>query len=116
VEELQAIFAFFIGVSLRLAIPLLITAFAAWMLKRLDARWQQEAEEAIELDTGQVPLFDQLRCWVTNECPQENLAKCPAYQERNRPCWQIFREESGQLRESCLGCDVFRKAPVPVAG
>jgi hypothetical protein len=115
VEELSTLFALISGVLIRLAIPLLVTAFAVWLLKRLDARWQREAEEGIQMDSGQVPLFDRLQCWMTNDCPRENLAKCPAYRERGRPCWQVFREDSGQLREGCLDCDVFRKAPVPVS-
>jgi hypothetical protein len=40
-------------------------------------------------------------------------ATCVGYQSE-QPCSQAFREENGYLKERCLGCDVFQKAPIPV--
>lgn len=101
---------FLIGFALRLAAPIALTALVAWWLKRLDARWQQEAEQSRIL-----PLRRALAtpCWGQRGCAPERRAQCPAFAKQHIPCWQVFRETSGQLQPQCLDCAVFRTAPVP---
>ncbi len=107
-DTLTHLFAVITGFALRLAIPIAITAIAIYFLRRLDTRWQAEAEEQLLL-----PVVEKPKCWEVNGCTPEMRATCVGYQS-DQPCWQAFREENGYLKERCLGCDVFRKAPIPV--
>ena len=95
------------GFALRLAIPIAITAVAIYFLRRLDVRWQAEAKEQLLL-----PVVEKAKCWEIKECTAEMRATCAGYQS-GQPCWQAHRQENGYLQERCLGCDVFRQAPVP---
>jgi hypothetical protein len=106
-DNLTPMFAVIIGFALRLAIPIAITAIAIYFLRRLDTRWQAEAEEQFLQ-----PVVEKPKCWEVYNCPPEKRETCAGYQSE-QPCWQVFREENGYLQERCLGCDVFRKAPIP---
>jgi len=106
-ETITAIFAVVTGIALRLAIPIAITAIAIYFLRRLDNRWQAEAEEQLLL-----PVVEKTKCWEIHNCTAEMRKTCIGYQS-DQPCWQAFREETGYLKESCLGCDVFKEAPIP---
>ncbi len=112
-DQLSDIAALLLGLLLRYGVPIGITALLAWMLSRLDARWQEQA------DRRQVPLSTlgaevrQVRCWETTECSRDQRENCPAYAEPDVPCWQVFRKRDNRLREACLTCHVFLAAPVP---
>ena len=106
-DTLMATLAVITGFMLRLAIPIVITAVAVYFLRRLDAHWQAEAETESLLPVVQKP-----HCWETKNCTPEMRAICPGYSSQ-APCWQALRNEKGYLQEKCLGCDVFRNAPVP---
>ena len=107
-ETITAILAVITGIALRLAIPIGITAIAIYFLRRLDNRWQAEAKEQLLL-----PVVEKTKCWEIHGCTAEMRAACAGYQSE-LPCWQAFREENnGYLQERCLGCDVFKKAPIP---
>ncbi len=96
-----------LGLFLRIGIPVAVTALIFFLLRRLDERWQKEAL-AIPVITSQRP------CWEIKGCPEEKHKNCPAASQPKVPCWQVFRTKKGLLREECLGCDVFRLAPIPV--
>jgi len=106
-ETITAILAVITGFALRLAIPIAITVFAIYFLKHLDNRWQAEAKEQLPLSVVEKP-----KCWEVNGCTPEMRANCSGYQSE-QPCWQALRKENGYLQEKCLGCDIFRKAPIP---
>ena len=108
-EAITPLLAVITGFAIRLAVPILITAAAIYFLKRLDTRWQTEAEEQLLL-----PAVEKVKCWEIKGCTAEMRATCAGYQS-NQPCWQAFREENGHLQERCLGCDVFQQAPVPAS-
>lgn len=110
-EEAAVWLSFIAGLALRLGIPLGLTILAAWGLRKLDQHWQREARELSQ--AGRVPTMTMIRCWVLNDCPLERRAKCPAYMNDGVPCWQVFRNDEGQLAEGCLECDVFRKTLAP---
>lgn len=107
-DTLTSLFAVITGFALRLAIPIAITAIAIYFLRRLDTRWQAEAEEQLLQ-----PAVEKPKCWETHNCSPEDRESCPGYQTE-QPCWQAFREKNGYLQERCLGCDVFQQAPAPV--
>ncbi len=132
-ESLAAIGAAVVGIAIRIVIPLLVTVLIAWGLRKLDARWQHEAEEQRERvlrsartaapallrltkgGNGRKPPPVSPNCWEWRHCPPETRNACPAYLQAGIPCWQVFRGTSGRLPEECLECDVFRVAPVPAA-
>jgi hypothetical protein len=111
VDTLPTVLSLLGGLLLRLALPLAATVLTVWLLRRLDARWQREAEQQGWSAAG-MPLATP--CWQIRQCSAARRADCPAYQQSHVPCWQVFRSSSGQLREGCLDCAVFRGAPVPV--
>ncbi len=111
-DVLQMLETIFVGLGLRVGVPLAVTALAAWLLLRLDRRWQREARQrGPQAAVGAASLS--VRCWEENDCPEEKRAGCPAYARQHLPCWQAFREATGRMPEQCLGCAVFRNAPVP---
>lgn len=109
-EWLTTTFAMILGVLLRVVVPILVTILIIALLKRLDERWKQEAD----IGAGQLVTARNIHCWEINNCPEEKLADCRAYQNPDSPCWQVFRNRDGRLQERCIGCDVFRHSPVPV--
>ena len=109
-DELITTVAIIVGVLLRVAIPLAVTFTFIRLLKWLDERWQQEAD----LKGVTVVQAGNIGCWEVNNCPEEQLAGCRAYANPDKPCWQVFREKDGRLQERCIGCDIFKHAPVPV--
>jgi hypothetical protein len=106
-ETITAILAVITGFALRLAIPIAITAVAIYFLRRLDTRWKVEAEQQ-----HLYPLVEKPKCWEIHGCSAEMRATCAGYQS-DLPCWQALRKENGYLQERCLGCNVFREAPIP---
>jgi hypothetical protein len=105
------ILALIFGLLLRLAIPIGVTVLIAYLLKRFDNRWQAEATQInLAASTG-----SQVPCWERHNCSAEKRSSCPAYMNKQAPCWQQFRDPGGRLREGCLGCDVFKEAPIPMA-
>ena len=103
---MDTVLTFVLGLLLRIGIPVTVTALIFFLLRRLDERWQKEAL-AIPVISSQQP------CWEIKGCSEEKRKHCPASATPNIPCWQVFRTKNGLLREECLGCDVFRLAPVP---
>ncbi len=109
-EWLNAFFTFTLGLILRIGIPLAVTAGVIYLLHSLDRRWQKEASvEMLVAPAGK-------RCWEVKGCSEEKRKACPAAAQTKVPCWQVFRSKNGVLREACLGCNVFRQAPVPAEG
>ncbi len=106
-SEFPAALAVVIGVVLRLAIPVLLTILIVQLLRIQDARWQQEGE--------QVPLVEKPACWEIKNCLPDCYRDCPGYTSP-LPCWQARRLANGYLREECLSCKIFVKAPAPSLG
>jgi len=102
-------------ILLRFGLPIAATAIICWLFKRLDARWQAEGE-TYRKEAGIDRLVPTVRCWLFNDCPEEKRANCKAYQNQSIPCWQHFRGKSGELKEDCIGCGVFRGIPKPAIG
>jgi hypothetical protein len=97
------------GLLIRLVIPILLTMVVVYGLRKLDDHWKREA--AGEL----VPAVQarNIGCWDINKCSAEKLSSCAAYANKDKPCWQVFRQEDGHLQERCLFCEVFRRSPIP---
>jgi hypothetical protein len=104
-NDTSAALAILLGLGLRIATPLLITAVVVLVLARLDRYWQRQANAAPIL----VPKPE---CWNTQHCPPAQRIDCPGYNSP-LPCWQVFRRSNGYLDAKCLGCPVLVTAPVP---
>lgn len=112
-NELAITAAVILGILLRFGIPIVITFGFAWLLRKLDEKWRAEAEVEVseaKYKTQQKALLEmwlQKPCWEVNNCPQEVLANCKAYQQSNLPCWEVFRA-NGNYSASCKECN-YRK-------
>lgn len=96
------------GLSVRLALPLALTALFVYLLHRLDVRWQAEA---MSERAALTKIKDDMPCWKEQGFSAEEI-KARA-EKSGQPCWQTHRTVNGYLREACLSCDVFLTAPVP---
>jgi hypothetical protein len=110
-EPVVGVVSVLTGLLLRLALPAAVTGGAVWLLRRLDARWQMEAERT----RTQVPVVPVERCWEIKHCPPERVVSCPAYLDQSSPCWQYFRDRNGNLQERCLACELFQHAALPTS-
>jgi hypothetical protein len=93
------------GVFLRLAIPIVGTAILIYFLRKLDVRWQTEAQ------LQPLPVQNP-ECWKIKGCSAHEQKNCPA-RTSSLPCWQVYRLPNGYLREECLSCKIFIDAPIP---
>lgn len=108
-ETLTAFLVLCTGLLVRLALPIAVTLLAVYILRKLDAYWQAQAEAELEATAALVEKPD---CWKVKHCPPPQRKACPACTS-SKPCWQVFRLPNGYLREECLACQVFLNAPVP---
>jgi hypothetical protein len=106
--HMNSILLVLFGMLLRIGIPVAVTILVISLLSRLDRRWQKQSMALPVVPAGTQP------CWESKGCSEEKRKGCPAAAKLDVPCWQVFRSRNGTLRENCLGCDVFRQAPVPV--
>ena len=104
---MNTIFAFALGIFLRLIVPLAVTALIVYLLHKLDVRWQIEAEKERAL-----LVKDDKPCWKEQGLSMDEIKLRAA--KSNQPCWQTHRMSNGYLREACLDCEVFLSAPAPV--
>jgi len=111
--DISGVGLFLLGIIVRLGIPAGITVLLFRWLSQLDARWKNEARQEAQLQKSGVQARN-TGCWDVNHCTSEQKAKCPAYARKEIPCWQVFRQPNGVLRETCIGCNVFKSAPMPV--
>ncbi|MBK7452117.1 MAG: hypothetical protein IPP55_08315 [Anaerolineales bacterium] len=102
--ETNALFALMFGLVVRLGLPMLVTLLVVIGLRRLDTRWQKEAEIERNLLTR-----DEEPCWKEQGLAMDEIKARAA--ENGKPCWQIHRLSNGYLREACLDCEVFVNAP-----
>lgn len=93
------------GFFLRLAIPIAGTVLLIFFLRKLDARWQAEAER--ELVSANKP-----ECWKIKGSAAKPVENRTA-DSSSLPCWQANRLPNGYLNEECIKCEVFTEAPIP---
>jgi hypothetical protein len=105
-ETLSSILAVLFGVVLRLLVPIAVTALIVYELRKLDARWQEEAEKE-----HKTLVIDEMPCLKMQGISIEQMKLRASLSAQ--PCWQVKRSHSGHLSEACLSCEVFLDAPVP---
>ena len=104
-ETITSLLVLITGMLIRLAIPIALTALLIFLLRKLDAHWQAEAQLP-------QPVMQDIECWKLKNCTPEQRNACVAYQA-TLPCWQAKRMPNGYLREECLSCEIFTEAPMP---
>jgi hypothetical protein len=105
-DTLGSILVVVAGVALRLLVPILVTALVVYGLRKLDARWQEEAR-----NEKKTLVIDEMPCLKTQGISVEQMKLRAALSAQ--PCWQVQRSHTGHLKEECLNCEVFLDAPVP---
>lgn len=104
-EALNSLLAVLTGLLLRLALPIVATGILIYLLRKLDAHWQTEAQ--LE------PVSKQkVECWKIKGCSPQQQKNCIATASP-LPCWQVYRLPNGYLDEQCISCKVFIDAPIP---
>jgi hypothetical protein len=111
-EEVLVVIGLFL---LRLGVPVLVTVVIAYLLHRLDARWETEAKarmvEAVQpgekISAGLKALKPARPCWEQKGCKEEVRAKCPACKALDIPCWAAKLRATGQLPAACHNCAMF---------
>ena len=101
-ENLMSFLFILAGLLLRLAIPIGGTLLIVLVLRKLDARWQAEAEHQ------SIPT-EKPECWKIKGCSPEQIQNCSA-RTSTLPCWQVYRMPNGYLHQECLSCQVFLEA------
>ncbi len=96
-----------VGFLVRLGIPIAVTAVVLVVLYQLDKNWQKQAQVLPVVPSGKP-------CWEVKGCSEESKKNCPAATRPNVPCWHVFKTRDGVMKDTCLNCEVFRRAPVPV--
>lgn len=91
---------------IRIAVPALLMLGLVYLLRHLDAHWQEEAIYRQKLEAA-----DEEQTWELKSCSIEGISHTPALHS-SEPCWQVFRKTNGYLHEECLRCKVFRASPV----
>jgi hypothetical protein len=104
-ETVTSLLAILIGFLLRLALPIAGTIVLVYLLQKLDAHWQAEAERT--------PVtVEKVECWKVKGCSEEQRENCIGAASA-LPCWQVYRQPNGYLQEKCISCEVFINAPIP---
>ena len=107
-ETLHPVLVILIGMVLRLAVPVALTALIVYTLGKLDERWQAEAR-----DEKKAMAMDQMPCLKNEELSLDQIKTRMAMSDQ--PCWQAQRLQSGYLNEACLDCEIFLSAPAAAA-
>ena len=99
------------GILLRIAIPIGITFGAAYILRRLDKKWREEADQKLESLPSLVNIWLENPCWEVNSCEETRRETCDAYQHGDLPCWEVFRI-NGHFQKKCKNCAYLEELPI----
>lgn len=100
-----------------IAVPVIITLFFGMILRRLDIRWTKEGQEnraeAIAKAEQDIyfTIWSRNPCWETNNCSPEARVNCKAYQQSEKPCWEVYRK-NGTFSKNCADCSYREKVLV----
>ncbi len=101
-----SLLAILIGLAVRLALPVMVTLIAVYLLRKLDAHWQKQAEAELARPAEEVEAWDLKNCPIEKRSPNPETTS-------SLPCWQTHRLPNGYLNDECLSCEVFRDASAP---
>jgi len=104
--------------GLRLGVPLAITLLVGYWLRRLDAKWQAEAQARLAAGQTQQKATEEAElemyrlleqpCWLFKDCPSSLRLHCPAYRENHdTPCWLARYRAERAIPTECYRCKRF---------
>lgn len=106
--------------AVRLAIPVAITVGVCYLLRRLDAHWQAQADAAASGPETGTPAAaaPATPCWIIKKCPESRYVRCPAYQQPSLACWLVRLRRDGRMSSACPNCAIFQayvaaRSPTP---
>jgi hypothetical protein len=102
-----------LGILLRIGIPLGLTFLLASFLRGLDAKWRDEASQVQPGETILRELWLSNPCWVEMDYSGGQCENCPAYNQKEKPCWEVFRE-NGSLNKKCQECEYRKELLLPI--
>ena len=108
-----------LGFLIRIGIPVVLTMLLAWILRKLDAQWRDDAisyrEEAITKAEQDIyyTIWARNPCWENNDCSPETRLKCKAYQQNEKPCWEVYRT-NGSYSKNCESCEFREKVLIKI--
>lgn len=113
-NDFQATAVFVAFFALRCIVPLLTTLAIGAAMNYLVDRWEGEEEAKPGAAAAPAPakpagrLADitvaAIPCWLVKKC---NPTGCPAYQQREVPCWLARVQAEGKLPATCLPCQMY---------
>jgi hypothetical protein len=112
-DEFKMTMFMVLGILLRIGIPLGLTFLLARFLRRLDAKWRAEASELQPGEAIMLELWLKNPCWDELDCTKEQCENCTAYNQKEKPCWEVFRV-NGRLRSECQECEYRNELLLPV--
>lgn len=112
-DEFKMTMFMVLGILLRIGIPLGLTFLLARFLRRLDARWRAEASEVQPGEAIMLELWLNNPCWDELDCTEEQCENCAAYNQKEKPCWEVFRA-NGSLRSECQECGYRNEILLPI--
>jgi hypothetical protein len=102
-----------LGIIMRIGIPIGITFLLAHFLRRLDSKWRDEASQAQPGESISRDLWLNNPCWGDMDCVEEQRKQCAAYNQTEKPCWEVFRE-NGSMDSKCWECEYRKELLLPV--
>jgi hypothetical protein len=111
-EWLMSALVILLGLLARFGVPIVFTLVIVLWMRHMDEQWKKQAERD-QAFLSLKPRARNMGCWKINNCSPERRAACNAYAHPDLPCWQVFRANDGRLLETCIGCNVFKGAPIP---
>ncbi len=99
------------GILLRIAIPIGITFGVASVLRRLDKKWREEADQKQVGLLSMTSIWLENPCWEMNDCEETRRETCDAYQQEDNPCWDVFKT-NGHLQKKCKNCAYLEDLPL----
>jgi hypothetical protein len=112
-DEFLVTLSMVLGILLRIGVPFGATFLLARFLKGLDEKWREEAELAHPRETILHEIWLNNPCWAIAGCEKEQCETCPAFQQTEKSCWEIYRENKG-LNGKCQECEYRKELLIPM--
>lgn len=102
-DELQEVLVVIGMFVLRLGVPLLIALTVGYLLRRLDSRWEAEAQSEAQL-RREMEAAQEIPCWEEKDCLEEDYMRCPGHAYSHLPCWLARLRAQSTLPAECPDC------------
>jgi len=111
-DEFLVTMSMVLGVLLRIGIPIGLTFLLASYLRRLDAKWREEARQVQPGEALLREMWLNNPCWAETDCVGEQRENCAAYHQKEVPCWEVY-QKNGSLNRKCQECECHKELLLP---